>query len=36
MLSLINKHERDDNITFDEEPHIYTVNGNSDNEPSPL
>jgi ATP-dependent exoDNAse (exonuclease V) beta subunit len=26
-LSIINKHERDDFITFEEGPHIYTVNG---------
>jgi len=28
-LSKINSHERDQNILFDEEPHIYTVKGNS-------
>jgi CRISPR/Cas system-associated exonuclease Cas4 (RecB family) len=27
MLSLLNKHERDKFITFEEGPHIYTVNG---------
>jgi len=26
-----NKHQRDDNIIFDEEPHIYYINGNQDN-----
>ncbi len=31
MLSNINTHERDAHITFDEEPHIYTIDGNSDN-----
>lgn len=29
-LSKKNEHERDKNITFDEGPHIYTVNGDSD------
>lgn len=31
MLSIINKHVRDESIFFDEEPHIYYVNGCSDN-----
>ena len=30
MLEEQNKHPRDANITFDEGPHIYTINGNSD------
>ena len=27
----LNTHERDAHITFEEEPHIYTIDGNSDN-----
>ena len=30
-LEIINAHERDRNIIFDEEPHIYYINGSSDN-----
>ena len=29
-LANINKHERDNHITFDEGPHIYTIDGDSD------
>ena len=30
LLEKINKHERDDHISFDEGPHIYTIDGDSD------
>ena len=30
-LSILNSHTRDKNIVFDEEPHIYYINGSSDN-----
>ena len=30
-LEKINKHVRDERIVFDEEPHIYYVDGKSDN-----
>ena len=26
-LATVNKHERDDHVTFDEGPHVYTVDG---------
>ena len=29
-LQNLNKHERDTHITFDEGPHIYTIDGESD------
>lgn len=30
-LSITNKHQRDEDIVFDEEPHIYYIKGSSDN-----
>jgi hypothetical protein len=30
ILEILNSHERDSHITFDEGPHIYTIDGNSD------
>ena len=30
-LEIKNAHERDKNIVFDEEPHIYYINGSNDN-----
>ena len=29
-LENLNKHERDNHISFDEGPHIYTIDGDSD------
>ena len=29
LLETRNPHERDNHITFDEEPHIYTIDGDS-------